>query len=317
MFIQSLSFKSTMRLLICLTLLGVLSGCNLYNMASYQWHNADATAAFSKNNTVSRLPFKMVNQHILVDVMINEQGPFSFVLDSGAAATVVVENKKTTRLKLPRENPLRISGTGSGEEPTAYVVHDQRVDAGDLNITQLSIIYATFESMPFSSTEEIYFDGILGADFFNCCIVEVDHENSEVLFYQSITDAPHLLSDNWQELTLRIESNNPFIELMVHDGQQLKPASVMVDTGSTGTLSLYIADGQYQKPQYSFRTRSTGVQGDSANDVGFLPELKLGKNKLMNIPTYFRSEGEVPDSDSNGILGNRILKGFNQAYDFQ
>ena len=135
-------------------------------MASYRWHNSDAVVQWTDNKSLTELPFTMLNNHILVTVSVNNSQPLTFVLDSGAAATVITETAATNDLKLPKENTMTISGTGDGKNPVAYVVNDILIEVGDLAIQDMAVIYAPTDAMPFDSYEETYFEWCIGGRLF-------------------------------------------------------------------------------------------------------------------------------------------------------
>lgn len=304
---------------VCLVslLLVSLSGCELWAMASYQWHNANAQTGWQQGKSSAALPFKMVNGHVLVRVRVNGGEPMTFVLDSGAEATVITETAATNKLQLSKDNSITISGQGNGADPTAFVVHDVRINLGDFFITNMSVIYAPTDAMPFDSYDETYFDGVLGADFFNCCLVEINHDQQTLYLSKPGSERERQYSDaNWQKLAIDVQSNTPFLTTQINDGQSNKQVKVMLDTGSTGTLSLFAGKGDFLLPKKTYVTRSTGISGDSINHLGLLSEMTFGKYKFTNFPTYFRTQGSNHQSGSHGVLGNQIMQRFNLVFDF-
>jgi hypothetical protein len=298
-------------------LLTTLSGCQLWEMARYQWHNADAEAGWQDGQSYVALPFKKVNEHILVTVSVNAGPPMTFVLDSGASATVITETAATNKLKLPKDNPITISGQGNDGDPTAFVVHDVRIDVGDFFIKGMSVIYAPTDAMPFDSPAETYFDGVLGADFFNCCLVEINHDQQTLYLSKPGTEKQrHYDQNNWQKLAIDVEGNTPYLTTQIDDGQSTKQVKVMLDTGSTGTLSLFAGNGDFALPEKIYMGRSTGISGDSENHVGLLKGMAFGKHKFNDFPSAFRLQGSPPQNGSHGVLGNQILQRFNMVFDF-
>ncbi|GAB5380847.1 MAG: hypothetical protein Alis3KO_27030 [Aliiglaciecola sp.] len=297
--------------------LAMLSGCRIWDMASFQWQNANATATWNNELDRTSVPFYKLNEHVLVDVSVNGKPGFVFVLDSGAAATVLTETAQTRLLKLPRDTPLTISGSGNGEDPVAYIVNNMQIKVGDFAIKNLSVIYAPTSAMPFDSIEETYFDGVLGADFFNCCLVEINHDqNTLVISAPTSKNINIYASETWQKLSIDVESNTPFLTTLVEDGEGEKNVKVMLDTGSTGTLSLFAGDNDFVIPDKTYETRTSGISGDTTNRVGHLNAFHLGNSQFKQLPTYFRFAGSNPQSGSHGVLGNRVMQRFNMVFDF-
>ena len=299
-------------------LLGMLWGCQVAEMANYQWHNADAQVHWLEHKGSTEVPFHVLNHHILLKATINGSEPLEFVLDSGAAATVITETAHTQKLNLPKDSTLTISGSGNGKDPQAFVIHDATIKTGALEIRDLAVIYAPTEAMPFDSYEETYFDGVLGADFFNCCLVEINYDRGVVVFRK---DTPihqgAIEQGGWQKLSMVVNGNTPFLLSKVKDGQGEKEVKVMLDTGSTGSLSLFTGNGDFVLPQNTYSARSSGISGDTINQVGRLASFEFGKYSFESLPVYFRTSGSNPQSGSDGVLGSQVMGRFNQVFDFK
>ena len=298
-----------------LLLLG-LSGCQLWEMASYQWHNADAEAGWQNEQPYASVPFKKMNEHILVKVSVNGE-ELTFVLDSGAAATVITETAATNKLNLPKDKPLTISGSGNDEDPTVFVVHDMRIEVGDFFIKDMSLIYAPTEAMPFDSYDETYFDGVLGADFFNCCLLEINHDQHTISFSKPETEKQRQYTeDKWQKVAIEVDGNSPYLSTQINDGESDKLVKLLLDTGSTGALGLFVGEGDIAVPKKTYAAITKGINGESANQVGLLKEMTFGSHTFNDFPTYFRTEGNRGESGSHGVLGNQLMQRFNMVFDF-
>ncbi|ABE54969.1 hypothetical protein Sden_1685 [Shewanella denitrificans OS217] len=310
--------NSLLRALCTITLIVGLSGCQLYQMASLRWHNANTDVVWQGENNTSSLSFTMMNNHILVPVRVNGGEPMMFVLDSGAAASVLTQTRATKALKLPLNNPIQISGTGDGPAPTAYIVHDQHITLGSLSVEGLSMVYAPADAMPFQNEEETYFDGVLGADFFNCCLVEIDHDKQQLHFHRPTGDKKIQYENlNWQRLTMEVENNTPYLRTSIDSQSRKAQVKVMLDTGSTGTLSLKVGiNPNIQLPEKTFQSRSIGIKGYATQLNGLLDTIRLGDYKITDFNASFKMINDDPEDDSDGILGNQIMKRFNMVFDF-
>ena len=317
--------RNDLRWILITTLLIGLPGCRIWDMATFQWKNENAKIAWQSadkklvDDAITRavVPFTMLNNHILVNVIVNKNTPLTFVLDSGAAATVITETNKTNALKLPTNKPITIGGAGSDIAPTAYIVHDAHIQLGGFSISDLSVIYAPTSAMPFRSIDETYFDGVLGADFFNCCLVEINHDTKTLIITKPDSNSRALYrTEQWHEVSMPVESNTPYFTTTLRDRRKLTTVKLMLDTGSTGTLSLFAQNDRFALPNKTFVATSTGIQGDSTNHVGLLTQFSFGDTTFNHLPTFFRFEGSNSQDGSDGVLGNQVLKRFNTVFDF-
>jgi hypothetical protein len=117
-------------------------------------------------------------------------------------------------------------------------------------------------------------------------------------------------------LAIDVEGNTPYLTTQIDNGGSIKQIKVMLDTGSTGTLSLFAGTGDFTVPEKTFVTRSTGISGDSIHHRGLLTELTFGKYKFTDFPTDFTTQGSNHQSGSHGVLGNQIMQRFNLVFDF-
>ena len=113
-----------------------------------------------------------------------------------------------------------------------------------------------------------------------------------------------------------VENNTPYFTTTLHDKKKQKTVKLMLDTGSTGTLSLFAENDRFALPDKTFSATSSGIQGDSANLVGLLTHFSFGNATFDHLPTYFRFEGSNSQDGSDGVIGNQILKHFNTVFDF-
>ncbi|WP_339900560.1 aspartyl protease family protein [Paraglaciecola polaris] len=313
-FLKSSNIKITLLVFFLLA----LSGCKAWEMASYRWHSALAKPGWSNVKMQSSIPFSMINGHILVKVNVNDSAPLTFVLDSGAEATVITQTAATMLLNLPKNKPITISGAGDKGDPIAYVVNDIRIDVGDFYIKNMPIIYAPTEAMPFASVAETYFDGVLGADFFNCCLVEINHDHNTLLILKpSAYNAKKYATTDWQKLAIEVQDNTPYLTTEIHDGSAKKTVKVMLDTGATGALSLFAGNNDFAIPAKTYLASTVGISGTTSNYVGILPTLYFGDHRFTQLPTYFRTVGSNSQRNSHGVLGNQVMQKFNLVFNFQ
>ncbi len=114
---------------------------------------------------------------LLIDVMINQQGPFQFVLDTGASATGL-SRSLAERLKLGEGERLTALGCGGSLE--AGLVQLQELGLGPLRMENLKVFVADLSAIAGKVGAEI--DGILGYDFLHHWRVLIDYPGQTVTF---------------------------------------------------------------------------------------------------------------------------------------
>jgi hypothetical protein len=166
---------------------------------------------------------------IIVPVMVNGQGPFSFVLDTGANATALTPHL-ASRLGLPVDETLMMTMngvTGSASFPTAAV---DRVEAGAAVLPAQRLVVA--------NASTVGADGVLGVDGFKDKVVLVDFIRDRVRVLDARAHRPS------PELT-RIPARLRFGRLLIIDATVgSNRVKGVIDTGgqrTLGNMALYSA----------------------------------------------------------------------------
>ena len=299
----------------------LLGGCQLTDMVQFSYANAVATHRWADEARSTTVHFELIDDHIVLPVSINDSEPLSFVLDSGAAATVILESRHTRALPLELGAELSVSGVGDGASPMARIVEGTNLSLGSVRLEGLSVIYLPLESVPFlNNFDEVYFDGVIGAPFFERFVVEIDYDRQLISF--SEPDSAEAQVDqrgtDWLELPLQIQSGVPYLTTQINTGAE-QPVSVklLVDTGYRGPVSLTpeTHDEIYEPREY-FSTVGKGLSGDVQIKVGMSDSLALGSFQLNHVPVSYSISGGESDNDSNGLLGNEVLSRFNVVFDY-
>tara|TARA_R110001599_G_scaffold353826_1_gene599323 strand:- start:106347 stop:107672 length:1326 start_codon:yes stop_codon:yes gene_type:complete len=299
----------------------LLGGCQLADMARFSYANSTAAHHWADEARTTTVRFEMLDDHIVVPVSVNRSKPLNFVVDSGAAATVILESQDTKLLALTLGAELPVSGVGAGPDPTAYIVADTAIAVGSVRLEGLSVIYLPVESVPFfDNVDEVYFDGVIGASFFERFVVEIDYDQQLISFSEPAPERYRAVQGDsgWLELPLQIESGLPYLttEISVYSGQPVT-VKLLIDTGYRGPVSLTpdTHEGIAEPIEY-FSMISQGLSGDVATMVGMSRSLSVGGFKLNNIPVSYSIIGGESDNDSNGLLGNEVLSHFNLMFDY-
>jgi len=309
------------RLFLAVVLLAAISGCQVVHMARFTYDNANSTHQWASDRHTTTVPFTLVDNHIIVPVQVNGSDPLNFVLDSGAAATVIIDSRHSRSLQLEMGGQLTVSGVGTGTDPVAYIVRDTAVSLGEVSLEGHSVVYLPLDSIPFfEDLDDVYFDGVIGAPFFSRFVVEIDYDRSLISFTEPPIGEylPSSIGDDWREVPLQIESGVSYMTAQVEAGGG-EPVAVklLVDTGFRGALSLTPATHEgLSEPQHYFQTVSEGLSGDVVSQMAMSELLTVAGYRLHGLPVSYAIAGGESDHDSNGILGNDVLQHFNLVFDY-
>src|SRR3954469_13605104 len=82
------------------------------------------------------VPFRLVDNRVFIDVKVNGQGPFHFILDTGASGTIMRPAAERLRLKVVNESLQ--SGVGE-KKVMSGETHIRELQLGDAHFFDLEV----------------------------------------------------------------------------------------------------------------------------------------------------------------------------------
>ena len=129
------------------------------------------------------VPFKLAKRDkplILLETLVNDQGPFRFVLDTGAGGTIIApELAKKLGVKADeRAKPDKATGAGGQLEIRFGAV--KSLEVGETKIKRLKV--GIMDLAGISKAIETDIDGIIGYNFLKKFRVTIDYPKRTVTF---------------------------------------------------------------------------------------------------------------------------------------
>lgn len=247
---------------------------------------ADTSAAAPGNLPLGKLKgVADLTGRMIARVMVNGEGPFRFVVDTGAN-TSVISDDLATRLKLPIGRTAMVHGI-SGVQP-AGTVNLRSLKSGFLDIP--------VRAVPVLKASDLGSDGILGIDAFVDRRIVLDMTNNEVTVEQS--------NKPWRELHMptasitsevTVEARQRFGQLTIIDVDAgSAPATCFIDTGaevSVGNEALrrnlrpHPPRPDQHLPREVTIIGATGQQAMGA--LAIAPHVRLGGVRFNSLPLAF------------------------------
>ncbi|MFH1892535.1 MAG: aspartyl protease family protein [Candidatus Zixiibacteriota bacterium] len=253
------------------------------------------------------------SNHIYLPVMIGADGPYNFLLDSGAGMTIIGRDAATS-LVLERTGELPAVGVG-GVEAGSFVAIDS------LSVGQAVMRNLVAGELDLSSINEIAqepIDGILGYDLFARFVVQIDYYDSLLTLFLPDDSLTYGGRDT---LALEIESNHPMVAATINDTILRR---FRIDTGSANYLDLgFDVVNQYNLIEESRSTREgmqlRGIGGATVMSVsGRLESFRLGTEILRDVPCSFTTadSGILAIEGVDGNIGGGLLAKFTCTFDY-
>lgn len=258
----------------------------------------------------ARAPFETNGHHIYVSVLFGDQGPYRFVLDSGCSHSVI-DKKLAEKLGLQQK----------GVFPD-YQDHPrlQKVVAGDYAVMGNQIKGGLFQALPLDGLskdagKEI--DGLLGYDFIQRFVVEIDYAKQTIL----LSDPKGYQPDpSAKALPISLGMGTPSIQTVLQ-GEHGDPIPIWltVDIGDAAAVTLNDAFARtYQISRLSARTIPASgftISGLDTQSQGRMTSLSIGSFTVAGpIITY--ADTFMRGKNPGGALGAGTWRKFKLTLDY-
>jgi len=208
-----------------------------------------------------------------VPVTIQGQGPFDFLIDTGAQATVL-SRTLANRLQLHDRGSATLVGMASSKRVETTPIDDFTLGARSFYIRQAPLV----------EREHIGgADGILGLDSLQDQRVLLDFDNREI----AVADAAQLGGNRGYEIVVKARERlgQLIITAARLDGIDI---DVIVDTGAQGSVGNMALLDRLRRNRELADTEMTDVNGHTlAGVVRVARRLELGRASVQNFPIMF------------------------------
>lgn len=255
------------------------------------------------------VPFEFTRNQIVMQVMLEGQGPFNMLLDTAVDPSAVdLATADQVGLPVDRDASGEASGTGS-DRRTIYAAE----------ITGLQIAGRRFEPLPavavdMAALEErlgVPLHGVLGYSFLSTRAVKIDYPARQVHIYDGA--APESTSPDRFEIPMTFEGHDVVIDpLHVND----LPLRVSLDTGSSLTLEVYgpaverLGLGHLREDAEAGSVM--GARGEATILTSPVGSIRVGNLESPDPEIIFPER----DGRTDGNLGNGFLQSFVLTVDY-
>ncbi len=300
----------------CYLLLSLLLG----HFASAQVFEKGFT--FVKDRKAVTLPFKLVNNLIILPVFVNGSDTLHFILDTGIKTALLTSLGESDSLSLHTVKKVTIQGWGDGEALTAWQSYGNTFNFSDAYIGKNIEMYV-LESDIFSLSTKLGMKvhGLIGYDFFKDCIVEIDYDNRWLKLHNRKKFKHKKLKGT--ALPFALESGKPYIQVRLTQADSSQVAlKLVVDTGASHSLSLdMLSSTAIKLPEKTIDSYlGKGMSGDIRGKIGRVQQLHIANYDLKDLtasyPDSVYTRNVAGLAQRNGSLGSDILRRFHVYLDY-
>lgn len=259
-----------------------------------------------------KIPFELVSNHIYLKARINNSSPLSFLLDTGAGANCL---DLSLAQKLGIQAVGKVEAKGVGGSADASFLKVDSILVGDLTLFGQNM--ASIQLNPLGRFDGREIDGILGYDFLNRFVVEIDYAGQVLTIWEPDS---FKYSGPGERIPIAIEGNTPQLTAKI-DGEY--EATFRIDTGSRNSLDLhapFVKEHGFLKkhPKYVDAPVGFGVGGASHGVIGRIDSLQVGSFTIASPVCGFSlaDQGAFATTKSAGNIGGGMLRRFKVVFDY-
>ncbi len=280
---------------------------------------------FSLPEGVSRvdIPIEIHNNLVVVPIIINNQLPLKFIIDTGVRTAILTERVYSDILNLSYSRKYTLSGPGGQKLVDAYITSNVTLDMPGVHGQGHSMLVLDEDYLELKNSMGTEVHGILGYELFSRFVVKVDYEAKKLTLMLPNKFKP---KKSYDLLPITVEDTKPFIhaKLQVNDTTTID-AKFLVDSGASHGLLLEAnSEPHITVPEKNIKAiLGRGIGGVITGRIGRIKSIKIGKHELTNLITNFPDDYAYSDTlrkdrftFRNGSIGGDLLSRFTVIFNF-
>ena len=269
---------------------------------------------FDETNKKYGIPFRLVNNKIILSVKIGETRPLRAILDSGMGwdGLLILNSNLKDSVKLENPKNANIGGAGKEKASTAVFADSMSFSIGDIKFKNQRVVILNNDNFKGSSS-----DAVVGYSLLGHSAVEVDFDKLTIILH----DPEKLNVDSsWEALPISFKNSIPWIDVkVVIDKENPVDLSCYIDCASSEAVEFLLKpDQKFSVPEETKEVHlGTGLSGDIYGKTGKIAKVILGSYELKNVLAAFApSEVRSKQKGADAVIANNLLRRFNLIYDY-
>jgi len=267
------------------------------------------------------IPFKSVNNLIIVPISINGSTPFNFIMDSGVKTTIIMALEPQESMLINNAKKIKVHGLGKGEGMNAYYsVGNQLIVGQKIEGENQELVVLLDDAFHLKSQLGIPIHGIIGFDLLKNFTTKVDYINHNLTFYPK--GKFFYKKRMGKRIPIKIFNRKPYINAeVVECTDSLTQVKLLIDTGGNMPIWLLADKKKICIPTKTIENKlGVGLNGDVEGKTGRIKQLKIGPYKLKNPICSFPDSASVyrvvTIDKRNGSIGVETLRRFTFYLDY-
>ncbi len=275
-------------------------------------------SSLSAKEALTKIPFELHGNHIFIKVKLNDSEPLHFIFDTGAASTIISQ-QKAKKLKLDSDGFVTVR-SNKGPTIAYYSLDNTFTFENNVNLNHVRVSQLKLDHLDRILERSV--DGVIGHDLLKHFVVLVNYDRFQLELYDQNSFVPLA---NYHQRTFDLIAGRPYIQAaLVLDNGEIYKGKFQLDNGSGSAVTLYSPfvdqyniQNKIGKTDLIYTIGFTGII--DRNYAGRLPAFDVGAFQINNIPIRLNQSYYFKKAFKDGIghIGNGLLKRFNIAFDYK
>lgn len=262
------------------------------------------------------IPFRMIGDHMFIQVVSDDNDTLEFVFDTGASS-IVINDRLLTEKSWDFKHEVQSTGVGGSANLTGGKI--SHLKFGRLEMNNVAGIAASLSHLELRIGHRI--DGIIGYNLLKDFVTRIDYEANTLEFF---LPEQHPFAGHEQGYHIDLSLGIPAISARVAlaDGSAIE-GKFLIDSGAGSSLILntpFVNQNELlKKSDNGFRDESMGLSNQPTPFFEtIIPQFFLGGHQMEKIPTRLSqgNAGVTALPFFAGIIGNKILRKFSLILDY-
>ncbi len=269
------------------------------------------------------LPFKLINNLIVVKMTVNNSSDLNFILDTGLKNTIVTELSYYDTLEIKHARLTTLNGLGGDSPLKVYESTGNTFDFGKVEIENQNLYVMAEKVFHISELLGIPIHGIIGHSVLKDYISDINYVQRRIVLYKS-ADYEFKPGGRWDSHDIELIGEKPYIycTIVTHESDTVN-VKMLLDTGAS--QAMWLDKNSHDKivlPDKSVETHlGMGLNGAITGSVGLINNIILGRYNLKQpfcaFPDSSSLHAYTNKDNRNGSIGSNILRKFRVVIDYE